>query len=168
MSQSLTIKEENYKFWKTSAIISSILCLITFTVFWNIDNAFWVSILRLGAFIFFAATILSYLQIMNGPIEITINTEKNKLLISYSKKGKTIQEEEFERELINNIYPSSTGINMILAQLKPALKTFKIDFTDTSNDLYLFEYSGRPLLFNKTAQEKVITFFENVTPYQSS
>lgn len=161
MDKSITISEENYDFWRTGAIISALLAVITFTVFWNIEDPFWKSITRLGAFIFFAITILCYLQIMNGPIEITIkNTDKN-VLVLYLKNGKKVQEEQFKKETIKEIFPTTSGVNLLLRKLKPTLKTFKISFTDTDKELHLFEFGGRPLLFNRSSQKQVLQLFKN-------
>lgn len=161
MDKSITISEENYDFWKTGAIISGVLSVITFTVFWNLEDPFWLSIARLGAFIFFAVTILCYLQIMNGPIEITLNMTDKNILVSYLKNGKKIHEEQFAKETIKEVFPTTSGVNFLICKLKPTLKTFKVSFTDTDKELYLFEFSGRPLLFSKASQEKVLQLFKN-------
>lgn len=161
MDRSITISEENYDFWKTGAIISALLSVIIFVVFWNLEDPFWISIMRLGAFIFFATTILCYLQTMNGPLEITLNVNDKIVLVSYQKNGKKIHEEEFKKETIKDIFPTTAGVNFFLLKLKPTIKAFKISFTDTDKDLYLFEFSGRPLLFSQDSQKKVLQLFKN-------
>jgi hypothetical protein len=161
MDKSITITEENFGFWRTAAIISALLSVIIFAIFWNLEDPFWISITRLGAFIFFAATILCYLQIMNGPIEISLSITEKHVLVSYRKNGKNIQEEEFKKETIKKICTTTSGINFLLRKLKPTVKTFKVSFTDTDNDLYLFEFSGRPLLFGESSQEKVLQLFDH-------
>ena len=161
MEKSITISEENYDFWKTGSIISAVLAVIIFTVFWNLTDPFWISITRLGAFIFFAITILCYLQVMNGPIEITLKVTDQKILVIYLKDDKKIQEEQFKKETIKEVFPTTSGVNYLLRKLKPTLKTFKISFTDTDKELYLFEFSGRPLLFSQSSQKKVLQLFRN-------
>ncbi|PAU93857.1 hypothetical protein CK503_09295 [Aliifodinibius salipaludis] len=161
MDRSITISEENHDFWKTGAIISAVFSVITFAVFWNIEDPFWISIMRLGAFIFFAITILCYLQTMDGPLEITLNINDKNVLVSYQKKGERIHEEEFKKETIKDIFPTTAGVNFLLLKLKPTIKAFKVSFTDTDKDLYLFEFSGRPLLFSKESQKKVLQLFKN-------
>jgi hypothetical protein len=161
MDKSITISEENYDFWKSGAIISAVLAVITFTVFWNLEDPFWISISRLGAFVFFAITILCYLQIMNGPIDIILNVTDNHILVSYLKNGEEIHEEQFDRNTIKKVSPTSSGVNFLLRNLKPKLKTFRVSFTDTEKELYLFEFGGRPLLFSKASQEKVLRLFKN-------
>lgn len=163
MDKSITISEENYDFWKTGAIISAVLSAITFTVFWNIDDPFWISITRLVAFIFFAMMILCYLQIMNGPIEITLKITDKIVLVSYQKNGRNIHEEQFEKDTIKEIYPTTSGVNFLLRKLKPSIKTFKVSFTDTDKDLNMFEFSGRPLLFSKNSREEILQFFKNAS-----
>lgn len=162
MDESLTITEENYAFWKTGAIISLVIASITFIVFLNIDDPFWVSIIRFTAFIFFALAVISYLQIMNGPIQVTLDIKEKVLLISYKKNGKIIHEEHLQRETIKNIFPTSSGINLFLSRLKPDIKAFKIHFTDTKQPLFLFEFSGRPLVFGPDEQEKITSFLSNI------
>jgi hypothetical protein len=161
MDKSITISEENYNFWKTGAIIAAVLSAITFTVFWNLEDPFWISISRLGAFIFFAITILCYLQIMNGPIQVTVNVTDKNILVWYKKNEKKIHEEQFKKETIKEVFPTTAGINFFLRKLKPTLKTFKVSFTDTDKELYLFEFSGRPLLFSQASQKQILQFFKN-------
>lgn len=161
MEKSITISEENYDFWKTGSIISAVLAVITFTVFWNLADPFWISITRLGAFIFFAITILCYLQIMNGPVEITLKVTDKNILVLYLKNDKKIQEEQFKKETIKEVFLTTAGVNYLLRKLKPSLKTFKIRFTDTDKELYLFEFGGRPLLFSQSSQKKVLQLFKN-------
>lgn len=156
MDKSITISEENYDFWKVGAVISAVLSVIAFTVFWNLEDPFWISIIRLGAFIFFATAILCYLQIMNGPIEITMNVTEKNIIVSYLKNGKNIHEEQFEKDTIKEIFPTTSGVNILLLKLKPTIRTFKVSFTDTDKELYLFEFSGRPLLFSRTSQKEVL------------
>lgn len=160
MNKTIVVKEETYHFWKIGAIILAILAVITFMVYLYVGDPFWNSIIRLAAFVFFALAILSYLQIMNGPIEIKLGVTVDDLMVTYKKNGKTIQEEQFQRETIKEIFTSRTGINFILAKLKPNIKTFRIKFTDTEQQLFLFEFSGRPLLFGKSARKKINSFFQ--------
>lgn len=163
MSNSLTVTEENYNFWKTGAIVSAVLAVVIYIVFINIEHPFWESIIQLSAFVFFALAVLSYLQIMNGPIEVTLGLADGILLITYKKNGAVIHEEELERETIKNVFATSSGINLLLNRLKPDIKTFKISFTDTDHPLFLFEFSGRPLVFGKNDQEKIASYLSDIT-----
>jgi len=81
--------------------------------------------------------------------------------VSYLKNGKKIHEEQFAKETIKEVFPTTSGVNFLICKLKPTLKTFKVSFTDTDKELYLFEFSGRPLLFSKASQEKVLQLFKN-------
>lgn len=165
MNNTVTVTEENYNFWKMGALVSASVAIISFIIFLLIENPFWESVIRLGAFIFFAVAILSYLQIMNGPIKITLSLINNILLVTYEKDGKIIHEEELEQDTIKNVFTTTSGINIFLNRLKPEIKAFKISFTDTDHPLFLFEFSGRPLVFGKDDQEKIASylndFFEN-------
>lgn len=160
MSTALTVTEENYSFWRTAALISAALAIISFIIFLSIENPFWESIVRLGAFIFFALAVLSYLQIMNGPIKVTLTLDEKVLLITYRKNDKIIHEEELEKETIKSVFPTAEGINILLSNMKPDIKTFKISFTDTDHPLYLFEFSGRPLLFGEDDQHKIVSYLD--------
>ena len=159
MQSSVSVTEANYDFWKTGAISSALLGILTFCVFLILEDPFWLSIVRLGAFVFFALTVLCYLQIMNGPISVLLDVTDSNIIVVYQKNGETIQEEEFKKETVKNIFATSEEINLIFRYLKPSLKTFKISFTDTENKLRLFEFGGRPLLFEKPAQNKIEDFF---------
>jgi len=160
MTETVTIQEQRHTFWKSSAITSAVLCVILFLVFWNTDDPFWTGIFRLGAFTFFASAVLSYLKIMDGPLEVTLNSTDDLLLVSYKKQGETIQEEEFKRHTIKQITPTDNGKNRLISYLQPGSAAFEVNFTDTDRDLFLFQFGGRPLYFDEPSQQKVIDFLE--------
>ncbi|MEL7834571.1 hypothetical protein [Fodinibius sp. Rm-B-1B1-1] len=162
MQPTVSVTEANYDFWKSGTIISALASTVIFIVFLMLEDPFWISITRLGAFVFFALTVLCYLQIMNGPISVLLDTTDSEVIISYQKKGEIIQEEEFAKETVKEVFATSAGVNVMLQNLKPSIKTFKIRFTDTDRELNLFEFSGRPLLFEKSSQEKVEQFFKTL------
>jgi hypothetical protein len=99
---------------------------------------------------------------MGGPLEVTLNYTDQLLLVSYLKKGEKIQEEQFERETIEQIESVTTDKNILVSYLQPYSSAFKINFNDTERDLYLFEFSGRPLLFGKQDQEKIANFLKDL------
>jgi len=162
MGSAITVKEEVHTFWKKAAMLCGALSLILFLLFWNLKEPFWESIFRFGSFIFFAASVLGFLKVMGGPLEVTLNYTDQLLLVSYLKKGEKIQEEQFERETIEQIENINTDKNILVSFLQPHSSGFKINFNDTDRDLYLFEFSGRPLLFGKQAQEKIVNFLEDI------
>lgn len=158
MSDSLTIQEQQHSFWKTISIICGIFCIILFVVFWNTNDPFWTGIFRLGAFVFFAGTVLSYLKIMDGPLLVSLRSTDEVLLVSYQKKDETIQEEEFERNTIENITTTTKGKNQVTSYLQPGSAAFEIHFNDTDRTLFLFEFGGRPLLFNESSQQEITNY----------
>lgn len=99
---------------------------------------------------------------MNGPLDITLREEKDYLVVIYEKKGTNIQEEQFDRKTIKNVEVSRTDKRLITSYLLPEAATFKINFTDTDRALYLFEFSGRPLLFDFQSRKEIKTFLENL------
>lgn len=147
--------------WKTISIISGILCAVFFLVFWNLTDPFWRGIIRLGSFIFFAITVLGCLKLMNGPLVVRLSSTKDLLLVSYQKKEKVIHKEEFERESIQNVTATEPS-SSLLRYVQPKSIAYKINFSDTDRDLYLFEFSGRPLLFSAASQKKIKDFLQGL------
>lgn len=161
MDSSITVHESTHWLWKTGTIISGIFCIVFFAVFWNISDPFWTGIFRLVAFVFFAIAMLGSLQLMDGPLKITLSSDKDLLLVAYQKKGKEVQEEQFDRETIKEITPERPKQNM-LRLLQPDAVTFRINFNDTDSDLYLFQFRGRPLLFDQSSQKEIMDYFKNL------
>lgn len=162
MNKSITIQEQRHEIWKTATIVSAALCVIFLLIYWYLADPFWISIIRLCAFISFAGTVLGYLKLRDGPLHITLNSSDELLLISYQKKGKTIQEEQFERGSIKEIISTSSQQNLVNRFLHPKTAVFKISFTDSDRTLYLFEFGGRPLLFDRPSQKKIEKFLHNL------
>ncbi|WP_138429774.1 hypothetical protein [Fodinibius saliphilus] len=162
MATPITLKEHSYKLWKIGTVISAILSIVLFLVFWNITDPFWGSIFRLLAFIFFALTVLGYLKLMNGPLQVRLDNTEELLVVSYRKKDTIIQEEQFEIDTINQITSAAPSENPLIAYIQPKTVVFKINFSDTQRELFLFEFSGRPLLFEATDQKKIKDFLQSV------
>jgi len=157
MNDSLTIEEQIQPFYKFGTYVSAVICIISFLIFWNITSPFWISIFRFGSFIFFAIAVLGYLRLMNRPLTVTLESSDDKLKVFYKKNGKVIQEEEFDRSTVKKITLEDLKFNF----MGSVVKSFRIHFTDTSNKLYLFEFSGRPLFFDQQAIDKTIDFLIN-------
>ena len=157
MNDSLTIEEQIQPFYKFGTYVSAVICIISFLIFWNITSPFWISIFRFGSFIFFAIAVLGYLRLMNRPLTVTLESSDDKLKVFYKKNGKVIQEEEFDRSTVKNVTLEDLKFNF----MGSVVKSFRIHFTDTSNKLYLFEFSGRPLFFDQQAIDKTIDFLIN-------
>ncbi|NGP87984.1 hypothetical protein G3569_06435 [Aliifodinibius halophilus] len=160
MATPITVKEYAHNLWKAGTFTSAILCLTLFITFWNISDPFWSGIVRLTAFIFFALAVLGLLKLMNGPLRVTLEKTEGLLLISYQKKGTVIQEEQFEIDTIKQILPAQPGYNPLYTLVKATPVAFKVNFNDTERELFLFEFSGRPLLFTKAEQEKIKQFLQ--------
>lgn len=162
MAKPLTIQEQRHNIWKTSSIISAVLCIVLFLVFWNTRDPFWTGIFRLGAFIFFAGAVISYLKIMDGPLQVSLSSTDKLLLVTYQKKGETIQEEEFKRDTIKQIVPTSNGKDQLISYLQPGTATFEVSFKDTDRELFLFEFGGRPLFFDQSSQKKITNYLNEI------
>jgi hypothetical protein len=161
MNSSITVQESTHWLWKTGTIISGITCIVFFAIFWNISDPFWTGIFRLCSFVFFAIAMLSYLQMMDGPLKITLRSDKDLLLVAYEKKGKEIQEEQFERNTIEEIVPIHPE-KKLLSLLQPNTVAFRINFNDTDRNLYLFQFRGRPLLFDQSSQKEIMDYLKKI------
>ncbi len=161
MDKSITIQEQTHQYIKKATYLSGVLCIIFFLLFWNISSAFWISIFRLASFIFFALTVLGYLNIMNGPMTITLTFSEKYLLISYQQENSVIREEQFDYDSINEVRSSHSKQNLIYQILQPKSATLKVNFTDTKRDLFLIEFGGRPLFFDQPVLAKIKKFLEN-------
>lgn len=161
MNSTVTIQESTHWLWKKGTIVSAIFCVIFFLIFWNIADPFWKGIFRLCAFVFFAIAMLGYLQLMDGPLQITLRSDKESLLVAYKKNGKEIQEEEFERQTIKKVIPTHPKEN-ILSFIQPKKMAFRVSFNDTDRALYLFQFRGRPLLFDQSSQQEIKTYLKQL------
>lgn len=159
---SVTVQEDTHKIWKTGSFISALLCVIFFLIYWNANDPFWAGIFRLTAFIFFAAAMLGGLKLMGSSLRVTLSSNDELLLVTYQKKEKVIHEEQFQKDKIKEIISVKPRGNPFYTYLQPASKTFKVNFRDTENSLHLFEFSGRPLLFDPASQQVIKDFLQKL------
>lgn len=156
MNDSITVEEQIQPLLKFGTYFSAILCVISFLIFWNIVSPFWISIFRFGSFIFFALTVLGYLRMLNRPLTVMIKSSNSHLEVFYKKKDKVVKEEEFERSTIKEVVIRHPKFTLTQGQTS----SFRIHFTDTSNKLYLLEFSGRPLLFSPEETNKIKDYLQ--------
>ncbi len=160
MSNSITVREEsNYKFWKMGTYLSAALCLVLFLIFWNVSDPFWGGIFRFVSFIFFALAVLGSLQIMNGPLVVTLSSSDDRLEVVYRKKKKALHKEQYKRSTVVNVSLLKGKQNILQQYLQPNLSTMKINFSDSDRELHLFEFSGRPLYFDQASIQQLKKFF---------
>lgn len=104
---------------------------------------------------------MAYLKVMDGPLQIVLETTDELLLVNYVKDGEIIQEEQFELDTITQISSTKRPKNTFNNFLQPQSAAFQISFTDTDNDIYLFEFSGRQLLFGRNARDDIANFLSD-------
>lgn len=160
MDPSVQVEEQTHKYWKTGTYLSALLCLVLFIIFWNLSDAFWISIFRLTSFAFFALAVLGYLNIMNGALNIIASFSDDKLLITYKKGSRTVHEEQFDVSSIDYLFLTKSGKNIVQQFFLPRSATMKVSFNDTENRLYVFEFGGRPLFLEQQMLKKVNSFFQ--------
>ncbi|TYP95119.1 hypothetical protein LX73_0414 [Fodinibius salinus] len=161
MDPSVQVEEQTHKYWKAGTYLSGLLCLVLFIIFWNLSDAFWISIFRLLSFAFFALTVLGYLNTMNGALNIIASFSDDKLLVTYKQGSRTIHEEQFDASSIDYLFLTQSGQNIIQRFFLPRSATMKVAFNDTENRLYVFEFGGRPLFLEQQMLEKIKAFFQN-------
>lgn len=161
VANSIAVKEQTHRLWKTMAAVSAILCALFFLIFWLLTNPFWTGIFRLIAFVFFAGAVLGYLKVMNGPLLVSLDTTDELLLVSYQKKGDVVQEEQFERDTIESVTTTKSANDLLTKLLQPNSAGFQISFTDTDRPLALFEFGGRTLLFDSSGQNKINNYLKD-------
>ena len=157
MSNTITIREQEYHLWKTGTYIAGLLSLFFGLVFWNLTDPLWVGIFRLLAFIFFSLAVFGVLKRLGGPLKIVISNSPEYLTVEYQQKDKTVQQEQFERSTIQGFQSSGSSPKRWLSSVipSPSSKTLFICFNDQAHNLPLFEYSGRTLFFSSSTIREV-------------
>lgn len=158
MTDTITVKEQTHKYWKTGTYLSAGLCILFFILFQIIGSPFWGGILRLVAFIFFALTVLGILNMMSGTLTIIIHSTEEHLIVSYQKNHNTIHEEQFDRKTIKKVVSTQSQKNLVNKLIQPQSATLKGSFNDTDHDLFLIEFGGRPLFFDHKTVQRIKNF----------
>lgn len=166
MEASITVKEKYSSQWSTITILLGALTLIFFTGFLYIDSVVWEGIMRLTAFIFFAATIFSGLKVMEGKHIIHLDIEDEYLLVSYFRDDQKVQEDIYDITEIEDVYidrlPPTVFTNTFLFKDK----TVMIGLRDSERPLNLFALSGRVLSITPSTARKVVEFISDNTEPQ--
>lgn len=162
MSNTITIREQQYQLWKTGTYLAAVLSLVFGLIFWNLTNPFWVGIFRLLAFVFFSLAVFGVLKRLGGPLKIIINATPEYLTIEYQQKDKIVQQEQFERSTIEGFQPSENKQERWLSSVisSPSSQTLVICFNDQAHNLPLFEYSGRTLFFSQSTIQEVESYLD--------
>lgn len=158
MDKSLTVKEIHLKYWRPFTIILAAASAIFFVIFWNLNDPLWASIIRIASFLCFAGAVFGALKLMEGNLILNLKIEDQKLIVRYFKDNRIIRKEDFELSEINKIFPSVPEENWSFPLIKKKFKGFIIDFKDSEQVLFLFEFGGRPLVFSPEKVDQITSF----------
>lgn len=161
MEASLKVEEVKSKYWRPLTIFLGIICIIFFVLFWNLEDPFWVGIFRIISFLCFAGTIFGALKLMEGNLKLNLEITDQDLTVRYLKKERTVHKESYKLSTINNIFPVVPNENWSLPFLQNSFEGFLIDFSDSDQTLFLFEFGGRPLVFSEENRDRIIDFLSS-------
>ncbi len=170
MGSTVTVNEKFSNYWITALYLSSGTALLTFILFWNINDVLWSGIMRLIAFIAFAVSIFCLLKVMEGKKSMKITKTDDALHVTYLKGKSVIQEDSVSISNIKYIYRRSYDYYIPVFDLSIGLAdsySFIIRLRDSADDYYLFEFGGRGLHLGKKAGKRLKSFFEDHNLYKS-
>ncbi|WP_185958203.1 hypothetical protein [Fodinibius sediminis] len=150
MNNIITITEQRHRIWWTGTIIAALFTVLLTMLYWNQSNPLWIGILRLAAFILFTLTVFGILKLSNGPLSIVVEHTPTHLTIDYRQKEKTVRHEQFEQTSIEELVISQKEQPLWRQYVQSSSATIKIHFSEEKRNHYLFEFSGRPLIFSKS------------------
>lgn len=170
-NSSLIVDEKFSRLWQIMLYALLGIAAVTFIIFWNIENVLWGGIFRMVSFIAFTGSIFCLIKVMEGKRNIQLTFENKNLLIQYFKNDRLIQEEVFQLDSIQSIQAVPAFISLPLKRYELPQRsavTYKINFTDSDRELYLFEFGGGVLSVSNESHRRIKDFLsENRIDMQS-
>lgn len=104
MKNELTIQEKYSKFWPLIAMVSFLISILLFISYLSVSNLLMEGYLRMGAFIFFAVSLLSLLKLRDGRIDITVTADELGVIrFQYRLREKVLFQEEWNRDELHSL-----------------------------------------------------------------
>lgn len=104
MKEELVIQEKYSKFWPLIAFFSFLIASALFISYLSVTDVLMEGILRMAAFIFFAAGLLSLLKLRDGRIDIVVSTvEPDVVRFQYKLRDTIIFQEERNRNEFHSL-----------------------------------------------------------------
>lgn len=160
MQNGILIHEHRSPVWRYLAI-GLFIVTIAFTGVWFFaEDVLWSGMFRFGAFACFASLVLVWLRIRQAPLALRVKANDDHLFIHYFLDGEEKKEELFERNTIRRIERKAEALFWSSNENANACK-FIISFTDTTNTLSVFIYSGREISLSEKDAQKFETFLSD-------
>lgn len=164
MSSSLVIHEKYSKYWPQIAIISLLLAVLLFISYQFIDDVLLVGYLRLGAFIFFAAGLLSLFKVNDGQVEIIVELEDNSVKSTYKVRGDTIFATSHPTSDLHELKIGQLPDKSIYNNFVKSDKCVRFRRKDEHSWFFFNEIESRVIPLNEENAKRLYNFLKETTP----
>lgn len=164
MSNTLVIREKYSKYWPQIAIINLLLALLLFVSYQFIDDVLLVGYLRLGAFIFFAAGLLSLFKVKDGQVEIIVELEDDSVESTYKVRGETIFATSHPTSDLHELKIDQLPDKSIYNNFVKNDKCVRFRRKDESNWFFFNEMESRVIPLNEENAKRLYSFLKETTP----
>ncbi len=159
MSQVLKVSEKYSKYWTSSALVSALCALILFIAYYMESNVLYEGYLRLGAFVCFAFSLLSYFKIRDGKVDFEFTRKSNQLLeITYSIKGEIVFSEEIDLNEVDEFVTTEMPNRSLYNDIARKDRCIKFRKKNSKDWIYFNMINGRVIPLHETNAESIIKF----------
>lgn len=161
MKGSLLIEEKYYSHWPLIAAVSLALSCIVFILYLFADQPILEGLLRLTAFILFAAGVLSLLKVNQGKISVlTSFSEEDEILVSYSQKNRETETEIVPANSIAEIKIDEMPNRSLYNDIVKSDRSVRFRRIDNSDWEYLCKVDGRVIPFTEENAKRLYHFLK--------
>lgn len=159
--KTLTVFEKYSKHWPAITIISAVLTLLMFGAYWYSDDVLIAGYLRLGAFCFFALSLLSFFKWMDGRIKIDFILHPDKTLtLDYHVRNQKIASDHFDLSKFGNVEMQQMPNKSLYNDFATGDHCIRFKREETDEWIYLTEVHGRVIPLDIDNARQVLDFLK--------
>lgn len=158
----LHVYEKYSRHWPAIAIVSAILAIILWGAYMFTGNVLVEGYLRFAAFCFFTLSLLSFLKVKDGRMQINFIVDENGgLKLDYLVRGKNIGHDAFDLNEFEAVDINEMPNRTIYNDFARSDRSVRFKRKESEDWLYLTEVNGRVIPLDKKSAKLAADFLND-------
>ena len=162
MKNQLIIQEKYSRFWPLISLMSFLIAIALFISYLTVTNVLVEGYLRMGAFIFFAAGLLSLLKLRDGRIDIIVTANETGVIrFDYNLRDQIIFHEEWTRDELHSLKIDEMPNRSLYNDIIQSDRCIRFRRENEAEWNYLNKVNGRVIPLSNDSAKKLHGFLRN-------
>lgn len=162
MKNQLIIQEKYSRFWPLISLMSFLIAIALFISYLTVTDVLAEGYLRMGAFIFFAAGLLSLLKLRDGRIDIVVTADDAGVIrFEYNLRAQLIFHEEWNKNELHSLKIDEMPNRSLYNDIIQSDRCIRFRRENEAEWNYLNKVNGRVIPLSNESAKKLHAFLRN-------